>query len=573
MQTSQARNHNQEERSEFSSEPLSEPWLDRLSQHLRVHDMSFTDGVVLGPSDLVANFLPLAIASGECRYLGGRAVPRHLVAVVRPATDEARANGEVLCKDLWELKGDLRKSNTWADGSNGRAIIAHERKFKVLVHVLVDLMGVQARDERVDKMLVVGTYLTESGDLRVSDGVEFPAGDEECPYAGTVFPRQGDRHIFEKVAALSTDGTVEASLVWALGAAFKPAFGDAYPHLVLTGDKEAGKTTLFQVIARRFGLKVVAAPVHFQTSYRTKKALANTNVPVLADEVGRLGSSHRKRLVDQLNVSYNIGPTTHGHKDRVYDLYAPVLLAGQDFPARDEALLSKTIAYHLVGEAKNENALEELERDNQVFPLGEWLEFTCEYGNEHDIPGLLREKEALLRTSLSDCPYAHYSEMDRCFRNYAMQLVAADALQAYGIDADIEDYIVEALRQHLEMLREEGIDIAARFVHDLVVLLATRPDPSKTLCDEGAEGVHVHIETAMRALRSMGYTYDVSDPRVITRRLKEKGLGETTRHRFGGHQLRCLFIPREVLAAAAAEEAETSPPASEAGSAAGELPE
>jgi len=291
----------------------------------------------------------------------------------------------------------------------------------------------------------------------------------------------------------------------------------------------------------------VAAPVQFQTSYRLKKTLANTNLPVLVEEVGRLAPSHRKRVVDQLNVAYNLGPTTHGHNDRVYDLYAPVLLAGQDFPVRDEALLSKTIAFQLAGEAKNAAALARLERVDGVFPLGGWLEFACEYANEHDIPGLLREKEALLGEKLSDGSCPHYAEADRCIRNYAMQLVASDALQEYGLDADIEGYVVEALRQHLGMLREEGIDIAEQFVRDLVVLLATRPDPSKTLLDERPEGAYVHVETALKALRSMGRTYDISDPRVITRRLNEKELGDPTQHRFGGHQLRCVFIRRNVL--------------------------
>jgi len=197
-----------------------------------------------------------------------------------------------------------------------------------------------------------------------------------------------------------------------------------------------------------------------------------------------------------------------------------------------------------------------------VFPLGDWLQFACEYANEHDIPGLLREKERLLREKVSEQSCPHYAEADRCIRNYAMQLVAADAVQECGLEANIEDCVVEALGEHLAMLREEGIDIAEKFVRDLRVLLATRPDPSKTLLDERPEGVFVHVETVLKALRSKGCKYDVSDPRVITRRLTEKGLGEADRHRFGGRQLRCVLVPRDALEAEVDDE-ETNAPTSE----------
>jgi hypothetical protein len=77
----------------------------------------------------------------------------------------------------------------------------------------------------------------------VSDGVRFPDGSEEWVYSGVLFSRSGDRQVFEKLAALSRDDPMRATLVQMLGAALEPTFGNAYRHLVVEEDMTSGKTT------------------------------------------------------------------------------------------------------------------------------------------------------------------------------------------------------------------------------------------------------------------------------------------------------------------------------------------
>jgi len=494
--------------------------------------------------DLVCNFQIEEIRSGEARYLNGRKKPLHTVRVSRP-------NGSA---EEWVLHGPLFELATWHEARQNKAIIANPGKFWAYLSHRIYADQVQVDDIDGDVVYCTGLVLGRDNRFRSSDGIEFPGGDEECSYSGVTFARDGDKSVFGALAAMSTDGAARARQVYLLGGPLKAAFG-FYPHCMETADKEGGKTTQAEETCARFGIKKVDGPVQFQTAYRRKKTLANTNMPVVADEVGRLTRSNLHHLVNALNSAYTTAPTTHGSHDKIYVLAAPLLMMGQDCPVRDEALLAKTLLYRLAPDSKNPNALKELRQSDARFPTGEWLEFAADYANTHDLRAMCDSKVNLLRTRLPEDVARQCAEADRTIANYATQLVAADVLASYGVDADIEAYVVARLTEHLVLLRETGQNVAEAFVGDLMMLLGAGDNRARAACNIEGGGVHVQVQNAYRALAARGYSYDVSDPRTITRLLRERGLAEPKpdRHYFNGVRLRSVFIRHDTLVRLGAE--------------------
>ena len=487
--------------------------------------------------DLVANFEVKNIRSGDARYLNGRSTPMHKVGVL--LSDGTR--------ERWTLHGDLFEIATWRAAGQNRAVITKASKFLTYLAHIITHDNIQAYDPAVNVTYCAG--LARNGNkVQVSDGVEFPGGDEECVYSGVTFCRNGDKKVFDQLANLTKCKTCRAILVHLCGAPLKVAFG-FYPHCFETADKESGKTTQKHEIAAQMGLKTVDAPVQFQTPYRRKKTLSNSNVPVMADEVGRMTSANLGHLINNLNSSYNQAVSTHGSSDKVYVLTTPVLLMGQDCPVRDEALLAKTVIYRLEADSKSPEALKVLRKSDAHFAMGQWLEFAADYANDHHLLEMLDAKIGMLRNKLPERMAARCAEGDRTVANYATQLVAAEVLCEYGVDAEIEDYVVARLVEHLRMLTERGHNVAETFLVDFLTVLGAGDSRAQGACDHADGGLYIHVANAHGALRKRGFDYDVSDPRTITRLIRERGLAEEKpdRHYFGGVRLRCVFISNDTL--------------------------
>ncbi|MFW6456694.1 MAG: hypothetical protein ACOC0A_00205 [Planctomycetota bacterium] len=509
--------------------------------HLSRFQLAARGGEVLkikkSGSDLVCNFEVKRIRSGRARYLNGRSTPVHEVTVLR-------SDGTM---EQWTLQGDLFDISTWREAGQNNAVITKASKFLTYLAHLTTHENVQLDDPAVNVTYSTG-LVRDSNIIKVSDGVHFPGGDEECAYSGITFPRDGDKGIFDRLADLTKCDTVRSLLVHQCGAPLKVVFG-FYPNCFETADKESGKTTQKQQIATRLRLNMVDAPVQFQTPYRRKKTLSNSNVPIMADEVGRMTSSNLDHLVNNLNSAYNQAVSTHGSGDKVYVLMTPVLLMGQDCPVRDEALLAKTVIYRLKKDSKSPEALKELRKSDAYFPFGDWLEFAADYANDHDLLKMLGSKVTLLRDKLPERVAARCAEGDRTIANYSTQLVAADLLCEYGVDAEIEDYVVARLIEHLRMLTEQGHNIAQAFLCDLMTVLGAGDSRARAACSHEDEGLYVHVGNAHEALQRRGFDYDVSDPRTITRLIRERGLAQEKpdRHRFNGVRLRCVFVPEVTL--------------------------
>lgn len=479
---------------------------------------------------LVCNFLVHDIRTVEGRYLHGPSVPLHVVLV--ELTEGPH--------DIWLLKGSLYDVASWRAAAGNSTTISSASGFRAYLHYLVDRQGIRECPPDVQVLQTVGTFCDNNGRWGMRDNVRFPFADE-CVYHRTTFVRTGPKQVFEDLACLSTDDTTRAVLTFVLGAALKPAWG-AYPHLVITGDKESGKTSQATQICRLLGLRMVEASTEFATPYRQKKCLANTNIPVFADEVGRC--LPMRPLVDSLNSAYNVQYTTRGSHGKTFVLQTPLVMLGQDFSVRDEALLSKMVCYRVRQEAKNSAAMRAVKGQGLRFPLGDYLEFVAEFANTADLSALVGEKESWLREELTDELHLCGAEADRTLFNYATQLVACRVIGEYGLRPPADSFYVDKAAEHIRGLREDGLSVPEMFLMDVKALVASGRLGS-ALIKKTPEGVHIHVGKTLKALRRRGNTYDISGPKTMSRLLCEKGFGRKTKPRFNGEQLRAVFVPSD----------------------------
>ncbi len=511
--------------------------LDPLSRY----GLTTRGGAVL-TKDLqpVCTFLIQSVRSGTIQYPNGREEPLHEVTVVL-----ARGGDCVL-----EVRGDLYDVRNWTEAEGSGTSIINPAKFAQYMFQRLERDGVQRLDPDLCRSHLVGTFRDGSGRLRVSYGHP-DIHDALSLYSRVELPRTGDRRVFDLVAALSRGDAVRATLVHGLGGVFKPALGSRYPHLKLEGSTESGKTTLLEdCLGPRFGFVLVDAQSQCDTGYRQKAMLSGANLPVYADEVGRVKNVPARKLMDILNVAYGTGRSSHGAGGKAFQLEAPFVGTGQDWNITDEALLSKILVFELRKEEKDLEALAALRQQTQCFPTGEWMEWVCAYATERDLAAMADERAALLVGRVPDNLQRAGAESGRCVWNYATQLVVADALVEYGVSANIEEYIVERLIAHLRLLCEEGRTVAERFVDDLMTIMARHNAPNALLHTVTQDGVYVHVESALKVLKQAGYVYDITDPRMMTKLLRTEGIveaGADRRHYFNGVRRRAVLIAHERL--------------------------
>lgn len=486
----------------------------------------------------VTNFTVEKIRSGMILHADGRQQHYH-EADIR-LTDGAKAT--------WSIRGQLYNPKNWMAAGNGKVLVADGRRFQRYLFQRIERDGIQRWDPELCRSELVGIYRDPTDKLRVSQGLANTPAMRMSLYAGAHLPATGDKAVFDRVAALTHGDTVRAILVLGLGAPLKEALGGFYPHGKVEGESGSGKTTIFGEIGRRFGFQVIHAQAQLETSYRQKLALSGTTLPVFADEIGRLEKAVNRRLVNVLNVAYGSGFSTHGPHGKVFYLIAPLIGAGQDWLISDEALHSKIVIYRLDKDARDVSALQRLHNSGGVFPLVEYLHFACDFANDNDMVELLEEKIELLKRRMPPQLRAECAEADRCVRNHATQLVAAEVLIDYGVDAGIEDYLVSRLAERLTLFAQEGHSVAEKFVADLTTLLARRSVPAAAVCEVTDDGLYIHVESCLKALTSAGYKYDVDDPHTITKLLGEQGIGNTNeRHYFNRVRKRCVLIAHERL--------------------------
>ena len=491
---------------------------------------------------LVCNFVPKHVRTGHISYLGGKLFPLHEVDM---------EFGKMAEEITVRIYGSLFDPEAYSHASGGKLVVNRAQDFRTLMAYLIDDEEILALDEQLNRTLYVGIVEDHLGHYVVSDGVEFPGGTEECPYAGKRFNRTGDMRFFERAAKLTTNGVSEIIMVATLGAPIKAAT-KRWPNTGGEGDTTSGKSTLLERVLNPLGITSFG-PSHCRTAYRIRKMVINTNLPVALDEAGRLGRSMRHILVDVLNEGYGITPSTHGEGQRMCVISAPVILFGQDLPFNDLALSTKIIKVTLDPACRDPKALEALMASESSFPTRRWLEFLAEYMSTHDVNREIHERTEVMRERVFGTGVPPAANAERFIWNWAAVSYAGDILVAFGapVSDAFQVNLVNAAKAHADELYGEmdgRHSIGRRVVHDVMELLAT-PDfkpPFSLLLDD--RGLFFHVEGALRYLESKGYRYDVSNARVVTHLLRELGT-PGHRERVGNVQIRLFHVPAEALRA------------------------
>lgn len=502
------------------------------------------------PLKLVLNRLPTSIQTGTIRYLRGPQRPLHFVTL-EGRSDGMRLIGDLYDPKVWELAGD------------GGVTIPSGAGFKTYLDYRISKDGIQVKTSTKDEVMWHGTYRDASNRMMLQEKVQFPKAAEECPYhdRGIV---DGDKQIVSllgklyrttsvgsKGKQLPPDHSIQVWLVWLLGCLFKPAFKDAYPHLVVVGDKECGKTTVADEMAARFGLEKRGSSNHLSTLYRTVKTFSNTNLPVIIDEIQRLPRCHWPTLVNTLNLAYNLNYSTHGDNKKHYVLGAPAMMLGQDWPYEDVALNAKLVILNLNGAAKDPRALEQLRNTRGTAPLLAWARFACDYADRHDLIKQASEESDWLRSSLGKAEYDQTDEIDRTIFNYSTLLVVAAAAKEFGFDLDlgaIRRHVKAMLRDHLSggEVNLKRRTVAEQFLGDLVDVLQSNSGRGSLIHDVVGDELVFNLANAMDVLRSKSRTYDVATPKAMARQLLRIG-AKMDRRRINSVRKRACVVPLGVL--------------------------
>ena len=368
---------------------------------------------------LVNNFEIIDIRSGKIRYCSGPEQDLHYVTLggwTKPL----------------RIIGDLYDPQNWIAAGLGRLTIASQGDFKAYLDHRIGIDGIQTFDPKLREVLFHGTYADENGDLHVSDRVRFAYGAEECPYADRDLVT-GQTEVLELLGSLyqPTDvGRKDATkdygghaaqlwLLWILGSACKPLYG-FYPHALILGAKESGKTTIAAEQAFALGLEQRGAVNHLATLYRLSKTLANTDVPVVLDEIQRVPPANLPTVINILNLDFGFSHSTSGRMH--HTIAAPAMMLGQDDPfEQDVALRAKLVVIPVDGRFKNPEALKKLQDNRGKAPMRAWMEFVCSYAKKHKVVDEARKKAKELIAALGDAG-ERTDEVDRTALNYATLL-------------------------------------------------------------------------------------------------------------------------------------------------------
>jgi hypothetical protein len=214
----------------------------------------------------------------------------------------------------------------------------------------------------------------------------FSEPEKQCPYHNLVFPSGPVADARRVIAAYqATFGRNAAAqlLTWALAGHLK-AFLGFWPHLILQARKGSGKSTLIKRLERTIGMTMFGG-ASLETAFRVLTSVCHTSHPIGWEEISARKMDVINAAIGTLQESYQHAVTRRGPDLTEFLISAPVLLAGEDVPAR--SLIGKAVRCELA--IKGDLIPETLPR----FPVREWLQWLSGLDRER-VERLLAAAEA-----------------------------------------------------------------------------------------------------------------------------------------------------------------------------------
>lgn len=410
----------------------------------------------------------------------------------------------------------------------GKLMIIDQQKFKQYFLLKEKELGC---NENMSKSITyfIGIVKNAQGAYESSLGLNMPHLDEECPYSGVEFNEDGDYSVLNEIASLQKNDSIRVLLLHLLGAPLKVPLGNRFPHLSWEADTGVGKDTICGQLNERIGIKTVGA-LEFDSTYRAKKNSSNASIPLIVSEAGRVNSAKVQGVINMMNDSYDVKPTSHGNHDKKFVLSIPLMLVGQDtFASLDSALSAKTIFLYMKEEDKEDGALKNL--TEKKFPYGQWVSMLANICNKPkvDVVSITNKFRDRLKERLEGVDYIKESNTDRTFWNYAVLLTTEKLLNLIckklkvNVKFDVEDYLVEMLTEHLKP--NEGdfkMTIAKKFVYDLISCITMPSMQGKFKCKYNNAGLYFMIKESFDTLQAMGKNYDISTSNMLGKNLKSE---------------------------------------------------
>lgn len=218
------------------------------------------------------------------------------------------------------------------------------------------------------------------GKLRVNEGTDcyFERPDKQCIYHDAVFHRgtQADaRAVIDAYQTTFTHNAAAIPLVWVCGAVALKCILGFWPHFEMQAKKASGKSTLIERLSGTTGFQMFSSE-QLKTAYRIISSVGHSSIPVGWEEVSKAGKISLAMAITMLQESYQFTPHTRGSENLRYLNAAPVLLAGEDVPAKD--ITGKLVRTKLTSDKQGPVMPKKL----PLWPMRNWLEWVAELDPE-----------------------------------------------------------------------------------------------------------------------------------------------------------------------------------------------
>lgn len=160
--------------------------------------------------------------------------------------------------------------------------------------------------------------------------------------------------MFKDLLQVNDQTVIKSIMGWVTAAMVKPVLmelGIKFPHLLVSGSKGAGKTTLItEIFQPLMGYKNLQIWQANSTPFVLMTLMgATTSIPICLTEFRQSTQTKYERFLSTLRTAYDFGLESRGKADLstvTYALSAPICIDGEEITT-DPALLERIIAIHL----------------------------------------------------------------------------------------------------------------------------------------------------------------------------------------------------------------------------------